>query len=499
MRGSSARLMVAGAVGVLLSLATLTPVAAQEESPAATESGITTVVAGLTNPRGFAWAPDGTLYLALAGHGGDTHIADFPGFTVDIGLSSSIATIADGCATPVVKGLVSLLWEEAGWIWGAMDVEFLGEDAYALLSGAGPSNFSPSSFSGVFRLNDDGTMTLVADITTWLPQNPPAFVPPDYGSDGSLFDLEPAGDALLLSEAVGGQLIRVTPDGDIAMVADLSEGHLVPTGIAVDAEGNAFVGHETAAPYGDGASKVVKVAPDGTVSDAWTGLTVVTDVELGPDGVLYAAEMATGFAEGVPDMPPGTGRIVRQTGPDTSRAGRDRAAVSGPHRVRRGRTARDRGASVRPGCRHRTGRPRLGRSGAGARVVCGVRAGAGRLLGASRRCRSDDLGLRVRPSLGRGLRRHDGHVDEPGRHAAHGDRWRRVLRQWCARRGRHVQPYLRHGRHVHLCLQLPPQHDRDHHGRVTPRGSLRARIRPYEACNVARGMDPSLASARSLR
>jgi hypothetical protein len=210
-----------------------------------------------------------------------------------------------------------MLWEEAGWIWGAMDVAFLGDEAYALLSGAGPSNFSPSSFSGVFRLNADGTMTLVADITSWLPQHPPAFVPPDYGTDGSLFDLEAAGDTLLLSEAVGGQLLRVTPAGEISTVADLSEGHLVPTGIAVDAEGSAYVGFETAAPYGDGASKVVKVTPDGAVSDAWTGLTVVTDVAFGPDGALYAAEMATGFTEGVADMPPDSGRIVRQTGTDT--------------------------------------------------------------------------------------------------------------------------------------------------------------------------------------
>ena len=30
---------------------------------------------------------------------------------------------------------------------------------------------------------------------------------------------------------------------------------------------------------------------DGTVTDAWTGLTAVTDVELGPDD-LYAAEMS---------------------------------------------------------------------------------------------------------------------------------------------------------------------------------------------------------------
>ena len=44
-------------------------------------------------------------------------------------------------------------------------------------------------------------------MTTWLPDNPPAFTPPDYNADGSLFDLEPAGDALLLSEAVGGQLL----------------------------------------------------------------------------------------------------------------------------------------------------------------------------------------------------------------------------------------------------------------------------------------------------
>jgi plastocyanin len=300
----------------LPALAASVPTLAQDDT--SSDGDITTIAAGLTNPRGFSWGPDGTLYLALAGSGGDTHLAPFEGFTADIGLTSSIVTVVDGCTTPVAQGLVSFLWEEAAWIWGAMDVAFLGEEAYALLSGAGPTFLSPSSFSGVFRLNPDGTMTLVADITTWLPANPPAFVPPDYNADGSLFDLEAAGDALLLSEAVGGQLIRVTPDGEITRVADLSEGHLVPTGIAVDADGNAYVGHETAAPYGDGASKVVKVAPDGTVSDAWTGLTVVTDVALGPDGSLYAAEMATGFTEGSADMPPDSGRIVRQSGPDSS-------------------------------------------------------------------------------------------------------------------------------------------------------------------------------------
>jgi hypothetical protein len=275
---------------------------------------ITTLASGLDNPRGFDWSPDGALVSALAGTGGDEHIAVADGFTVDIGLTSSIVTVAGGCTTPVARGLVSGLWEEAGWIWGAMDVTYLGGDLYALLSGAGPSFMSPSSFSGVFRVNGDGTMTLVADVTNWLPQHKPAVVAPDWGSDGSLFDMEAAGDALLVSDAVSGLILRVTTDGAISTVVDLSEGHPVPTGIAVDGDGNAFVGFETAGPYGDGQSKVVKITPDGAVSDVWTGLTVVTDVAFGPDGALYAAEMATGFKADDPSMPPDSGRVVRQDG-----------------------------------------------------------------------------------------------------------------------------------------------------------------------------------------
>jgi len=293
--------------------------AAQDASPVAGDGdgAIEVLAAGLDNPRGFAWGADGALYLALAGRGGDTRIPVADGFTLSIGLTSSVVTVADGCTTPVAVGLVSAHWEEPGWVWGAMDVAVLNDELYVLVSGAGPSWLSPTSFSGVFKMNEGGTMTLVADITNWLPQNLPAFVPPDYGSDGSLFDLEAAGDALLLSEAVGGQLVRVTPAGEISRVADLSEGHLVPTGIAVDKEGKAYVGFETTPPYAEGFSKVVMVTPDGTVTDHWTGLTAVTDVAFGPDGALYAVEMATGNSETDPFLTPDSGRIVRMTGPDS--------------------------------------------------------------------------------------------------------------------------------------------------------------------------------------
>ena len=297
------------------------PMASAQESatPAAdtANSGLTIVASDLANPRGFAWSPDGTLYLALAGRGGDTEIPVIEGFTLKSGLSSSVVTVVDGCVTPVVQGLVSTTWAEPVWTWGAMDVAFLGEDLYVLASGAGPTWISPTSRSGVYRVNEDGSMTLVADITTWLPEHPPQFIPPDYGADGSLFDLAAAGDALLVSEAVGGQIFKVTPEGEISVLADLSEGHPVPTGIAVDAEGNAYVGFETTPPYADGSTKIVKITPDGTVSDQWTGLTRLGGVAMSPDGTLYAVELSTGNTDEAPFTHANTGRVVRQTGPDS--------------------------------------------------------------------------------------------------------------------------------------------------------------------------------------
>jgi sugar lactone lactonase YvrE len=292
------------------------PASARQATPAATGS-LAVVASGLTNPRGFGWSADGTLYLTLAGWGGDTRIPAAPGFTANLGLSSSVVTVADGCVTPVVVGLVSAKWEEADWVWGAMDVAFLDGDPYVLISGAGPTWASPTSRSGVYKLNSDGTMTLVADFTTWEPQHPPKFIAPDYSSDGSLFDLEAAGGALYFADAVGGQVLKATPDGTITLLADLSEQHPVPTGLAVDADGNVYVGYENAVPYPNGSSKVSKIAPDGTVTDAWTGLTRVSDVVLGPDGTLYAAELSTNNTDTEPYVHLGTGRVVKQTGPDS--------------------------------------------------------------------------------------------------------------------------------------------------------------------------------------
>jgi sugar lactone lactonase YvrE len=308
---------IASCIVVLLSFATaILPAGAQEATPVSS-GDVTAVATGLTNPPGFTWN-DGTLHLALAGTGGETP-ATIDGVEIGVygGPSASVVTIEDGCAVPLVEGIPSGDWRDAGWIWGAHDVAFLDGQMYILSAGGGIDFGNPDQPTGVLRLEDDGTTTVVADVSAWSLENPPAFVPPDYNPSGSLYDMEVGDGVLWISEAVCGRIITVTPDGTVTLVADISEGHPVPTGMAMAPDGGVYVGFLTAIPYPEGGSKVVHIAPDGTVTDHWTGLTAMTDLTIGPDGALYAVEMATGNLEESPFIQAGTGRVVRMTGPDT--------------------------------------------------------------------------------------------------------------------------------------------------------------------------------------
>jgi hypothetical protein len=304
----------AGVLGLLLTVALPNVVSSQGATPVfELPEGVEVIAAGLTNPRGFTWGADGQLFIGLAGNGGDTQLeAEGTPLPFLVGPTSSVATLENGCAVPVAEGIGSALWTDAGWIWGAMDVAVLDGELY-VLAGAGTG----LGGNGIYRVLADGGLELVADLGAWMTENPTAFIPPDYDPTGSWFDLEAGTDRLWISEAVGGQIVTVTPAGEITRVVDLSDGHMVPTGIVLDGEGGVYVGFETTAPYPDGGSKVVHVAADATVSDYWTGLTAVTDLVMGPDGMLYAAEMATGNTDEAPFLTPNSGRVVRMTGPDS--------------------------------------------------------------------------------------------------------------------------------------------------------------------------------------
>jgi hypothetical protein len=304
---------------------------AQEATPeaAAGPADLEIVAAGLTNPRGFTWAEDGTLYVALAGTGGSNlpteeadGIEEFLGYYG--GPSAAVARIQDGCPVTVADGLPSFV-DGIGAVNGVSDVAILGDQLYATVDGGGAVHGNPDQPAGLYRINADGTFEVVADLSAWMRANRVAEPKPaDDDPDGEVWHLLPTADesAFWVVESNQGQLLQITPAGVVTRVADLSARHPVPTGIAPAPDGGVYVGNFARTPaslaFLDEAAKVVHVAPDGTVTDHWTGLTAVVALAVGPNDELYALEMVTESSiDEDPFILPDTGRIVRQTGPDT--------------------------------------------------------------------------------------------------------------------------------------------------------------------------------------
>jgi hypothetical protein len=296
------------------------PVAAQEATPQA--SALTTVASGLISPRGFLWTADGTLYVAQAGSGGGslgTPTAPPPVGPFQGGATASVVRIENGCPVLIAGGLPSTS-DQIGGILGVEDLAALGGQLYAAVDGGGEAHGNAAQPSGVYRILENGSAELVADLSAWVRANPVASIPPDYDPDAAGYGLvaDEAAGTLWVGNPNSGEILSVSLDGTVTRVADLSAGHPVPTMMAADPQGGVYVGYLTAVPFPDGVAKVSHVSADGTVTDVWTGLTAVTDVAVGPDGTLYAVEMSTGNLEEPPFLVPGSGRIVRQAGPDSA-------------------------------------------------------------------------------------------------------------------------------------------------------------------------------------
>jgi hypothetical protein len=282
------------------------------------------VASGLTNPRGFVWGPDGTLYVAMAGSGGTTPATESAPVTQILGpfhggTSGAVAKIANGCPVAAATGLPSTI-DAMGEVLGAEDVAFLGGQMYAAADGGGPVHGNPSLPSGIYKVASDGSVSVVADLSAWLRANPVKNKPPDYDpdADGYRMVADETLGALWVLEPNSGGVLKVTPDGTVTRIADLSAGHPVPSAIALAPGGGVYIGNLTAVPFPDGAAKVIKVTADGKVTDVWSGLTVVTGLAVGADGTLYASEMSTGNLTQPPFLVPGSGKVVKMTGPSTS-------------------------------------------------------------------------------------------------------------------------------------------------------------------------------------
>jgi suppressor of ftsI len=270
-------------------------------------NGVTVVATGLASPRGMAWDDAGTLLVAQSGTG-DT--------ATSIGAAASLVRIEGGCPVPVASGLPSTM-DPFRDVMGPEDVAIVDGQVYVLQGATGAlAEMDPVTPNGVYVAEADGTFRLLADLTTWILENPVAFTPDHTNELGEPIRMQAGDGGLWVLEANRGELLWVDLEGAVTRVADLSEHHLVWTALAVTPDGSALAGTLTPNPHADYSAKVVRISPDGAVSDVWTGLTTVTGLAYGPDGELYALEMATGNSPRS-GMPAGTGRVVRQTGPES--------------------------------------------------------------------------------------------------------------------------------------------------------------------------------------
>lgn len=299
---------------VLLPFGLLHPLLAQDATPTAgtpvaagADARISVAASGIPNPRGFIWDADGSMIVASGGIGGTA--------VLPADESGAIFRIRDGCPVTLADGFPSA--SAFGGRYGISDVAILGGTLYAL--GDGGFDILPPTPApdGLYRINSDGSWQAIVNVGAWVENNPTKLTPSDQDPGGEPFAMISDGEAFWISESNRGQLLRVNPQGAITRIVDLSDPHLVPTGLKPAPDGGVYVGHLTAAPYTAGSSKVSRITADGQVTDVWTGLTTLTDVAVSPDGTLYALEMSTDNSSEPPFYRPNTGRVVRQTGPSS--------------------------------------------------------------------------------------------------------------------------------------------------------------------------------------
>ena len=314
--------------------------------------GGTIVASGFTGPQGVLVDPDGNVWVVDSGTGGD-EVVQVPGENgemteLTMGTTARIVQVApDGTQTDAAI-LPSILFVETGESSGGARLALLDGVLYATSGGwESDGSTDPPSLTATIVRVEGGEAVQVADMWAYEKTNNP---------DGLILESHPYGMAagpdgwLWVADAGANDLLRVNPaTGEIVLVTafdglpgafpnprrnDAVEADPVPTGVAFDDAGNAYVSLLSGAPFIPGSTKVLMVTPEGAVSDFATGLTMLTDLTRGPDGQLYAIQFGL-FSEQGPTPELGRDR-ARERG-RCVRGRHWRSAVPDRDRVRRRR------------------------------------------------------------------------------------------------------------------------------------------------------------------
>jgi hypothetical protein len=195
-------------------------------------------------------------------------------------------------------------------VLGPVDVEFVGRKMHILIQ-AGCSKGHPDFPNAVVR-HHGKQLSLVADLSDYIQKTPQNF-PPDDDQDAEGVPYSFTRNTqieLIVIEANRSTVETVRPDGTMTRLADLAEfvqGYDTPVAVAVDVEGNVYVGSFSAVPYAPGTSTIYKITPAGAISVFAQEFTTLIDLAFDHDGALYVLETSAGF------LPPprDTGRVLK--------------------------------------------------------------------------------------------------------------------------------------------------------------------------------------------
>lgn len=314
---------------LLSSLATLSLLAAcanpspTPPAPAPTPAPVTpsVVATGFNGPQGV-YVAGGNVWVSDDGTGG-TESFTAPTPTGDTGTGSygdtaRLVRVAPDGAQSVVTTLLSVSPPGIGPTGGGK-IAVIGDTMYVTdgIWNAGYSIPRVPKAGSVLRV-EGGATTEVADLFAFDEANNPDGVPAaEGGIDSHPYGLAAGPDGLLyVADAGGNDLLKVDPaTGAVSLVASLAGrtgtgAQSVPTGVTFGADGAVYVSLLGGFPYPDGVSRVVKVV-DGEVTDFATGLNLLTDVTLGPDGNLYAVSFGTADVDAELPYVANSGSLVR--------------------------------------------------------------------------------------------------------------------------------------------------------------------------------------------
>lgn len=304
------------------------------------DSAVSVFAAGFNNPRGLAFGDDGNLYVAEGGTGGaETTTAQqceqvpapvgpySGGFTADISKVDS-----SGRRTIVAGGLPSSQTAPAagGFVSGVANVAFHGGGLYGIEAAAGCSHGLAGTVNTVFRVNNDGSTSPIADLSAFVQANPTAHDDPgDFEPDGTWYGMVAADGAFYAVEPNHGEVDRVTVGGHISRLIDTSAaiaascvqpmecgnpaGHVVPTAVTFHDDSFWLTNLDVFDPGFQNHAHVYRLSRDGTLSTFAGGLNAAVGVAFDSQGRLYALEAFTGFFAPAP-FTAGTGMVVRWNG-----------------------------------------------------------------------------------------------------------------------------------------------------------------------------------------